>query len=445
MSEARGVTAELLLDGHEILPALLQDLSDAQRSIHISVFLWFRDPIGEEIADLLIERARQGVRCRVLLNVDKTGMGDPFSTGEKQMMKHDPSVEHDPLDVKPMCERMTAAGIEVINTNIDYDRVADAASPRLRSIAAQINGAIDIDELHIDHRKLVLIDGLVAYCGGANIGAQYLYHEPFDATKDAQEEGEERKQAGLAEPWWKWHDSWTRFEGDIATELECFFHERFVLDGGADYQLEPVSRPAFAARPGAFPIAHAKCFANQPDDRPNDVLALYLQCIGDAERSIFIENPYFYHPELVQALCHARERRPALEVTLVLPAGKWNDNSFAHDAQQHEYQRLLTAGARILEYQNHFNHLKMAVFDERYSIHGSTNGNYRSLERDKDFELVVLVDDAPFARHILARVRDVDVPRARPITLDDLRDGARGLRIRYRDPRTLLLLSRCSL
>ena len=59
------------------------------------------------------------------------------------------------------------------------------------------------------------------------------------------------------------------------------------------------------------------------------------------------------------------------------------------------------------EYQNHFDHLKMAVFDERWSIHRSTNLNCRSLEDDKDFELVVLVDDE-----------------------------------RIRDPRTLALLSR---
>jgi len=132
-------------------------------------------------------------------------------------------------------------------------------------------------------------------------------------------------------------------------------------------------------------------------------------------------------------------------VTLVLPAEKWNDNSFAHDAQQYEYARLLEHGVHVFEYQNHFNHLKMAVFDERWSIHGSTNGNYRSLENDKDFELVVLIDDAALARNILERVRDVDVPRSQRITLTAVHDAPGGFRIRHRDPRTLLLISRASL
>ena len=81
----------------------------------------------------------------------------------------------------------------------------------------------------------------------------------------------------------------------------------------------------------------------------------------------------------------------------------------------------------------------------RWSIHGSTNGNYRSLENDKDFELVVLVDDQPLARDILARARDVDVARSRHITGEDVHDVLGGFRIRNRGPRTLLLISRASL
>src|SRR5471032_1998101 len=75
--------ATLLVDGHRILPELLRDLSSARSTIHISIFLFFRDPIGEEIAALLARKAAEGVKVRVLLNVEKTNMGDPFSTAEK--------------------------------------------------------------------------------------------------------------------------------------------------------------------------------------------------------------------------------------------------------------------------------------------------------------------------------------------------------------------------
>jgi cardiolipin synthase len=380
------------------------------------------------------------VKVRVLLNVEKTAMGDPFSTGEKQMMRHDPSIDYDPTDVTPLCESMRAAGVDVRDTNIDYDAELRVPDPRLRSIAEQIRKGISIDDMHVDHRKIVIVDGRVGYCGGANVGAQYMYHVAFDPAKDARAEGEERKQAGLGEPWWKWHDSLTRFEGPVVVALDHHFRDRWVLDGGNELPPEPTvpgKRP-----PRGAPIRDARVYCNEPSAEPNGVRELYLRLIRDARRSIFIENPYLYHPELAAALCEAKKATPSLDVVLIVPSGRHNDNSFGQDAQEHEYARYLECGIAVHEYQNHFNHLKMAVFDERWSVHGSTNLNCRSLEDDKDFELVVLVDDESLARWILENVRDVDVRHARRIGAEDLGGTIAGLRRRIRDPRTLAMLAK---
>jgi cardiolipin synthase len=439
----QGIFVEPFVNGDRILPALLADVRRAEHYIHVSVFLFFRDPIGEEIAAALEERARAGVTVRVLLNLEKTGMGDPFSTGEKRMMKEDPDVEYDPLDIRPLCERMRAAGVKVIDTNIDYDKVIEVHEARLRSLAAQIRGTIDIDALHIDHRKLVVIDGALAYVGGANFGAQYLFHEPFDPAIDARDEGAARKGAAEPEPWWKWHDSLTRFEGPVVREIDQHFLDRWILDGGAPFDV-PKARLSEASRaPVGTPVDGAKVLTNSPDDRPNEVRETYVRLIGEARRSIFIENPYLYHPAIVDALCRAKTERPELRVVLVLPNRRHNDNSFAQDAQQHHYPRYLECGIELYEYENHFNHLKIAVFDDRLSIHGSTNLNFRSLEDDKDFELNVLVEGRELAMRVLSDVRNVDIRHARRITKDDV-EGVSfdALRMRMRDPRTLLLLSR---
>jgi len=356
------------------------------------------------------------------------------------MMEHDPTVKHDPTDVTPLCERLREGGVEVFDTNIDYDAKLPGIHPRLQSISTQIADAIDIDDLHVDHRKIIVVDSCVAYCGGANIGAQYLYHVPFDPAKEAKEEGEARRVAELSEPWWKWHDSLTRFEGPIAAELDRAFHERFVLDGGQDFALPEANVSATESARGHV-IREARVLCNAPSPNANAVRELYLELIRNAERSIFIENPYLYHPAIVDALCEAKSARPQLDVTLVLPSLDWNDNKFAQDAQQHEYVRYLDRGIRLHEYRGHFTHLKLAVFDDRYSIHGSTNLNFRSLEDDKDFELVVLVDDEPFAKHILESVRDVDLRYSREITSEDVGKHLAGFRIRHRDPRTLYLIS----
>lgn len=430
--------AELLIDGHRILPRLLQDISEARLSVHVAMFLFFRDPIGEELARLLARKAREGVAVRVLMNVDKTEMGDPFSTGEKRMMRHDPHVEHDPTDVQPLWDFLESHGVDVQNTEIDYDHVVRVADARLKSIAAQIREAIAVDDMHVDHRKIVVIDGRIGYCGGANVGAQYMFHLPFDPTVDARDEGDQRKRDGQPEPWWKWHDSLTRFTGPIVRELEAHFRDRWILDGGRPY--EPVAVDA-REEPG-FPLHAARLLCNDPDDQPNEVRETYLALIRGARESIFIENPYLYHPAIVEGLLAAKRARPSLRVDLILTARKHNDSNFSHDAQQHAYARYIAAGIDVYEYENHFNHLKMAVFDGRVSIHGSTNLNYRSLENDKDFELVVAVEDEPFGAWILANVRDADIRCSRRFTRRDVR-GLRGrLRVRTRDPRTLLLLSR---
>src|SRR3954469_24521411 len=308
--------ARLLIDGHRILPALLEDIAAARRSIHVAMFLFFRDPIGQEIAEALASKVAQGVEVRVLLNLEKTQMGDPFSTGEKRMMKHDPNVHHDPTDVGPLCAYMKKQGIQVVDTNIDYDRVIQARDPRLRSLGAQIRETIAVDDLHVDHRKIVVIDGRVAYCGGANVGAQYLYHRPFDPEIDARVEGDEHKKRGMPEPWWKWHDSLTRFEGPIARELETHFHDRFILDGGEEYALSAPDPQATLSTRG-FPVAMPRVFANEPNEVPNAVRELYVRLIREARTSIFLENPYLYHPAIVDALCEAKRLRPSLEITLM--------------------------------------------------------------------------------------------------------------------------------
>ena len=181
---------------------------------------------------------------------------------------------------------------------------------------------------------------------------------------------------------------------------------------------------------------------NEPSNEPNQVRLAYLERIAAAEHEIFIENPYLYEPHIVDALCAARKARPQLKITLVVPQREHNDNLFSQDAQEYCYARYFRCGIRVHEYQNHFSHLKLAVFDQRWSIHGSTNLNYRSLEDDKDFELVILVDDAPFAREVLAQTRDIDLGNSREMTIKDLSGSFVAWRRRFRDPRTLLLLSR---
>lgn len=424
-----------LVDGHRVLPMLLSDLVAARASIHVTTFLWFNDPIGQQLAQVLGERAQAGVDVRVIIDAHKTKIGDPFSTGEQQMMEEDPQFPQDAMDVDGLVQRMRQDGIRVLNSNMDFDRPVDELAEELREQRRLILETSRVDTLHVDHRKVITIDGSVGYCGSANVGAQYLHWWAFVPELKAKEEADRLRRIGADEPWWKWHDGLARFEGPIVKALDGAFRERWALGGGDDYvecDVVPTGRP-----PQGFEVDAIELFKNQPDDTPNACRLAFLESIAAARESIFIENPYVYHPDIIRALIAARQARPQLRVDLIVPALRWNDNAYSQDAMQHHYRALLTAGVRIFEYQNHFTHLKVATFDGRISIVGSANLNFRSLEDDCDFELILRVHGAAFAQSIERSVRDADVPRSVEMTQDDL-----TFRIRRRDPRTLFLVGR---
>jgi cardiolipin synthase len=181
---------------------------------------------------------------------------------------------------------------------------------------------------------------------------------------------------------------------------------------------------------------------NEPSSRTNEIRKTFLDRILTAERSIFIENPFLYHPAIVEALLAAKRGRPLLHVTLIVPAGRWNQNKLTYDAQQYHYSAYLDAGLEVFEYQNHFTHLKLATFDMRWVIVGSANLNFRSLEDDKDFEACVLIESEELARDIDREVRAEDIRWSRRIAPEDVNGASlRSLRVRSRGPRTLLALA----
>ncbi len=430
---------ESLIDGHRVLPALLRDLASATRALHISIFLFFDDPIGNEIADILCAKARAGVEVRVLLNVEKTDMADPFDTGEKEMMEKDPGFSRDPTELDEFRQRLVDAGVEIIDTELDYDEIVVTGDPEIDRLGREIHDSVKVDAMHVDHRKIVTIDGRVAWCGGANFGGQYLHHLPFDPALEAHAEADAAREAGRPEPWWKWHDGLARFEGAIVWDLDGVFRERWLLGGGRDYRRLDVTMPD---APRGVLVESARIIKNEPSSRTNEIREVYRARILAAERSIFLENPYLYHPAIVAALIEAKSARPDLRVTVIVPAREWNDNKFAQDAQRHCYPGLVAAGIELFEYQNHFNHLKIATFDDHWVILGSANLNYRSLEDDKDFEAGVLIESDELARDIARHVRDADIPHSKRITAEDVRGlGPRALRMRTRDPRTLLMVA----
>ncbi|HEX7590129.1 MAG TPA: phosphatidylserine/phosphatidylglycerophosphate/cardiolipin synthase family protein, partial [Demequinaceae bacterium] len=344
-----------------------------------------------------------------------------------------------PTDVSTMRQRLLDAGVAVLDSELDYGKIVQTGEPELDALASEIRGTVKVNALHVDHRKIVTIDGRVAYCGSANFGAQYLYHRPFDPEKDAHEEATARRKAGQPEPWWTWHDGLARFEGPIVCDLDRVFRERWRLGGGADFRPLDAVIPA---APRGIRVRSARVIKNEPSSRTNEIREAFRDRILAAERSIFIENPFLYHPAIVDALLAAKRARPLLEVTLILPGVTWTPTTLTYDAQQYHYAAYIDAGVEIFEYQNHFVHLKLATFDLRWVIVGSANLNFRSLEDDKDFEACVLIESEELAQSIDREVRVEDLRRSRRVAPEDVHGASvHALRARSRGPRTLLMIA----
>lgn len=409
--------ARNLVNGDVTLPRLIQDVLLAQIEINITIYLFFSDLIGEEFADVLIQKASHPdnpIPVRLILDINKTKLGH--------------------LDLQDKTDKlitkMRAGGVLVIDSSIDYDTIIETNNTEYNNTAKAIRETVAIDAAVVDHRKLITIDGTIAYCGSANVGAEYLYHIPFDPTRDSKEEAELAQETNQPEAWEKWHDGLVRFIGPVVRHFNDFFRERWVLDGGMDFppaQFDPVHLAAL----DGYAADEIKIVAGQPVGTTNAVRELYVNMINNAVNSIFIENPYLYHPDIVDALIGAKLINPYLRIDLVLPNKSKDDSVLSFDAQQFRYQRYLPVGINVYEYNNHFNHMKLAAFDDRYVIIGSANLNYRSLEHDRDFELVVLIDCPRFAEDINTTVRDIDISRSKNYSLSDI--DSRCSPINFRD------------
>ncbi len=420
------------VNGDEVVPLLAKDIRAAQHNIHVSMFLFFNDPMGQWLADQLIARAsdkKHAIDVRVMFDFARTRLGDPFSSSAKAAVIKDPNYHDDPVDVDAIARRLRGGGVRVLKTDIDYDAIVSTRDNTYRKEARAIRRALTIDFEVTDHRKIITIDDHVGYLGSANVGCQYLYRNALAPGTAAADEValELTKPAGRGpEPWLKWHDSLTRVDGPVAYVLEQYFRRRWVLNGGDEYCLRP---PQFTA-PTAPPTSQV--FVATPGFR-NEIKKQYVRHIREATKSIFIENSYCYHPQIITALIRAKRKNRNLSIRMILPSAGYNDNPLCQDAQEYRYEALLKAGIDLYEYVNHFTHMKVATFDSVWSIVGSANLNYRSMEWDRDFEVVLISSDPEIAERLERSVETADLTGAcQPVALGSLQWSHR-----HRSPATV--------
>lgn len=263
---------------------------------------------------------------------------------------------------------------------------------------------------HRDHRKIVVVDGEIAFAGGVNFSQAYHI-----ASKQARRRGLS-KQNALHQGW---RDTHVAIQGTAARTLDELFRTTWH-DAECKAAAAPDLAPAVEA--GSLIV---QIVASTPDDETNDIYATLLSVLKYAQRSVDVTMAYFVPDDtLEQAFKDAAKRGVA--VRIILPS--YSDFSGVFYAGRAHYDELLESGVKLYELENAFLHSKSIVVDGVWSSIGSTNFDWRSFVHNNEISVCVIGED--FAAQ-MARMFDTDLGDSKEITLATWKK--RGFKERFKE------------
>ena len=363
-----GNQVALLEDGPQTYAAMLSAIKAARHHVHMETYIFEADDIGKQFAATLSERARAGVKVRLIY--DSAGS---FKTP------------------KEFFKELSDSGVEVL----EFNPVSPATV--LKDGFAAIN--------HRDHRKLTIVDGRTAFLGGINISGVY----------GSLSGSINRARAGDDQPFDKrpWRDTQTRVEGPVVADLQHAFLSQWARQKKAPVIEDKAYYPEVAAQ---GPLVVRAIEGSPSEQGVNAMYVAFVSAVDNAEKEVLIMNPYFVpHESLRRSLSEAAKR--GVDVRLILPSR--SDSPFAYHAGHSFYGGLLESGVKIYERKDRMLHAKTAVIDGVWSTVGSTNLDWRSLLYNDEINAVVLGPE--FAAQ-MAAVFKRDLAESEEITLEKWRN-----------------------
>ena len=321
-----GNRARLLADSNATIDAMVADIDAATDHVHLLFYIWLPDSNGCRVVDALIRAAARGVTCRAMAD----------DLGSRQMIR------------SGHWRSMEAAGVRLA-------RALPVGNPLLRALG----GRIDLR----NHRKIVVIDDRITYCGSQNCAdPEFLVKAKYAP----------------------WVDAVMRFEGPIARQNQHLFAGDWMahVDDDIDALLQ---RPLPESKPGL----PAQVIGTGPTVRWSAMPEMFESLIYAARRELVITTPYYVPDESLHAALCASARRD-VRTTIVFPAR--NDSWVVAAASRSYYRDLLDAGVRIFEYVGGLLHSKSLTMDGEVTLIGSANMDRRSFELN--YENNILFHDA---------------------------------------------------
>lgn len=327
----------LLMSGQEKFDDMFKAIRQARSSIHLEYFNFRNDSIANMLFDILAEKAKEGIEVRALFD----GFGNTSNNR--------------PLKTKHIND-IRSKGIEIYEFNpVKFPYIDDV--------------------FNRDHRKIVVIDGKVAYTGGMNVADYYI-----NGTEVVGE----------------WHDMHCRIEGEEVNTLQTIFlrmwnkvtkqniHGAKYYRGLGDVSYFSGLAPDTCSTSGNKMVG----IINREPHVSSDIIRyFYINAINDAKDSIKIINPYFtLTGKLKRALRRAVKRGVKVEIMLSVKS----DIPLTPDCGFYNAHKLMKHGCEIWMYKPGFHHTKIIMVDGQFCTVGSANLNARSLRFDYEENAVII-------------------------------------------------------
>jgi cardiolipin synthase len=342
-----GNRAQLMQDTKETIECIVADIDGAKDHVHLLFYIWLPDNNGRKMVEALKRAATRGVTCRAMAD----------SLGSRLMIKS----KH--------WQEMGEAGVRLA-------RALPIGNPLLRPL----NRRIDLR----NHRKIVVIDNHISYCGSQNCAdPEFLVKAKYAP----------------------WVDAMMRFEGPIARQIQYLFASDWMTEVDEDIG-DLLKQPITSTQPG-FP---AQVIGTGPTVRYSAMPEMFTTLMYTARRELVISTPYYVPDDPIQAALCASARR-GVDTTIIFPAR--NDSWIVGAASRSYYTDLLAAGVRIFEYKGGLLHTKSLTLDGQVTLIGSANMDRRSFELD--YENNILFYDRTLTADMRRR-QDSYIASSKPIT-----------------------------
>lgn len=313
-------TSKVLKNGSDTFREMMNELSKAKHHIHFQFYIIRHDTTGNQFKEVLIDKAREGVKVRVIYD----WVGSLW------------------LDQKYIAD-LKDAGIEVVSF--------------FPVIFPFFNNKLN----YRNHRKIVVIDGKVAFMGGLNIGDEYLAKSPFFGF---------------------WRDSHIRIEGEAVYLIQNIFLKDWFFVTNQNIEGEPYF-PPLNENVGDELIQIA---SSGPDSDWESIWQMYFTIIATAQEQIYITSPYFIPDDSVN-MALKTAALSGLDVRVLLPGRP--DHKVVFWASLSYIQELLEAGVRFYMYQPGFVHGKILLVDGVVASIGTANVDIRSFQHNFEVNAVL--------------------------------------------------------